>query len=240
MKKISLWASQHTWLTRFIILLIYIFLNIVGWIIGDLLTSFNIHFNSLLLGIPCLLGILGLYLYPLRKKNALYIIFYRRHKIADLLLATSTFLFIVFSGNRLELWYAGTDARANSVTYSAETIVNPGKKDPKEKKYTFKEWKKNIREAVKIIRKAYKEEKKGTRIALTTLSIVVASILIILLAALSCEIACSGAEALAIILFIVGTSGIIFGLVRIIQRINIKYKGPKPPKETPTTETGSG
>ena len=216
MKKISLWASQHTWLTRFIILLIYIFLNIVGWIIGDLLTSFNIHFNSLLLAIPCLLGILGLYLYPFRKKNALYIIFYRRHKIGDLLLATSTFLFIVISGIRLDLWYSGTDAQANIVSYSTKTI------------------------AVRIIRKAYKEEKKGTRIALITLSIVVASILIILLAALSCEIACSGAEALAYILFIVGTSGIIFGLVRIIQRINIKYKGPKPTKEAPTTETGSG
>ena len=94
-----------------------------------------------------------------------------------------------------------------------------------------------MKAALSEIRKAYRQDKNGKRITLVTLSIVIAVILTFLLAALSCEIACSGAEALAIIVFISGLAGIIFGLVGVIKSINRKYKKLKTDKEPATIQT---
>jgi hypothetical protein len=49
--------------------------------------------------------------------------------------------------------------------------------------------------------------------------------LIGLVAALSCNLSCSGSEAAALLLLIFGTGLIIFLLVKVIKRIN---DGPKP------------
>lgn len=43
MKKISYWAKNHVWATRFLIILIYILLNIIGVFTGKLLSEINIH-----------------------------------------------------------------------------------------------------------------------------------------------------------------------------------------------------
>ena len=42
MKKVSYWAKNHIWQTRFLIILIYILLNVIGIFTGKLLREVNI------------------------------------------------------------------------------------------------------------------------------------------------------------------------------------------------------
>ena len=249
MIKISLWASRHIWTTRFIILIIYILLNGLALLLGDVLNASGIQLNSAFLLICVLLTLTGVFIYPTHNKKFSSKPLYRLHKTADIILGTATFLFVVFAGNQFSTTRivnnnvnaAGivTIVPVNTSTYSepepkaSEKILPAPEKN---KKLSFKQWKKQMRESIKEIRKLYRDENNGKRVALMTVSIVVAVILILALAALSCEIACSGAEALAAVLFIVGTTGIVFGLVRIIKSINKKYKKPKGTQE-PATNT---
>ena len=59
----------------------------------------------------------------------------------------------------------------------------------------------------------------GDRAGLIILAIIGALGLLYLLAALSCGIACNGAEGLAIAVLILGTAGIIWGLIAVIRAI---------------------
>jgi hypothetical protein len=52
------------------------------------------------------------------------------------------------------------------------------------------------------------------------------------LGGLACSISCSGSEALAFIVFFIGLGGIIFGSIKLIQRIK---RGPKK-KQTQSTQ----
>jgi len=236
MRKISHWASCHIWLTRFIIIGIYLLLNLMGLFLGDLLFSVGVVIKPLFLFAPCSIVLVGLFLYPSQKERNKYRNFYLRHKTADLFLATSTFLFITYGGNHLNnIKSAGTsNLYAASVSIpipSNDTKLLPNKvlrenKDPQpetKKPLSKKELKKMLKSKLHEWRKHYKEAGSGGKAALIILSILVAVGLIFLLSALACSIACSGAEALSIIVLILGVGLIIFLLVRVIQRIT---KGP--------------
>ncbi len=86
-----------------------------------------------------------------------------------------------------------------------------------------------------MLRQEYKDATKGERTALIVLSILIALGLLSLVAALSCNLSCSGSEGGAAVVAILGTGLIIFLLVKIIKRIN---RG-KPKEETSTTTTAS-
>ena len=72
------------------------------------------------------------------------------------------------------------------------------------------------------------------KIVLIFLAVVVAAGLLYVLAALACTISCSGAEALAVIVALVGTFGIVFGAIRLIQAILGKKRRKK--RSTSTTD----
>jgi uncharacterized membrane protein len=90
--------------------------------------------------------------------------------------------------------------------------------------------KKEIRQSVRaIIKKQKTAEGSGTKVILIVVTILVSLLLVFLLAGLSCSIACSGSEALAYVVFFLGTFGIVFGAVRIIKSIQKKKPRAKSP-----------
>ena len=235
MRKISHWASRHTWLTRFIIIGIYVLLNLIGLFLGDLLFSVGVVINPLFLFAISSMVLTGLFLYPSRKEKNKYRNFYLRHKTADLFLASSTFLFLTYGGNHLNnskpsrnsnLYAASVSVPANDTRLLPNKVIRENK-DPQpetKKPLSKKALKKMLKSKLHEWRKHYKEAGSGGKAALIILSILVAAGLIFLLAALACSIACSGAEALSVIVLILGVGLIIFLLVRVIQRIT---KGPR-------------
>ena len=234
MRIISVWARGHIMLTRLLIVFLYIIINLLGLFLGDLLFSSNIVLTSLFIFLTIGLLFAGMLIYPSKEKKNSYKNFYGLQKTGDLLLATATFLFIVFGGNSLNKKSFTTfpSVYATSFSIPSSQLVNTSASiQPNEfakatagKPFSKKELKKKLKSKWKEFRKHYKESTKGEKTALIILSILIAAGLLSLLAALSCEISCSGSEGLAIAVGILGTGLIIFLLVRVIQRIN---RGPR-------------
>jgi hypothetical protein len=218
MKSISIWAKHHVWPTRIIIILIiYPLLNLAGWLLGDLLYLNNIHLNLAWMYVLALVCFFLCATYPSRKNKQNN--FYVRQKLRDVLLALCTFCFIVLTGNNSNTGVS-ENASAASVhaAMAATSSLRPTPWHLKKGK------KKTIRQMLQRLEKKYRDAGKGTKVLLVILTLLAAVLLVYLLAALSCSVACSGAEALAYILFLVGLAGIIFGATRIIHRI---LKGPR-------------
>ena len=87
--------------------------------------------------------------------------------------------------------------------------------------------KKLLKEQLRAIKKSG-EISKGGKVALIILSVIVALGLLYLVAALACNISCSGSEGGAIILAVGGTALVIFLLVITLRAILGKKKKPKP------------
>ena len=225
MKSISFWAHNHKAAARISIILIYFLLNAVGLFMGDILFSMNILLSPLYYVFAILIGIFGLIIYPSKKIKSTHKNFYFQQKTADIILLISTFIFIIYTGNiiynpgykAVENTWASNAVRLNSNTSSPGTnqrvIVSK------------KEGHKKLRNIIREFRKRYKESTKGQKTLYIIISAIVAAGLILGVSVLSCNIGCSGSVALAYIVLFLGLGGIIFGLVKIIQRIN--RGGPK-------------
>ena len=234
MRKISTWARRHIMLTRLLIGLLYIVINLLGLFLGDLLFSANVVLTTLFIYLPIGLLFAGVLMYPSKERKHSYKNFYRQQKTADLVLAVSTFLFIVYGGNLLNKTsytsftgaYATTFSIPSSQSVNTSTSIHPKEeaKATSKKPFSKKELKKKLKNKWKEFRKHYKESTKGEKTALIILSVIIAAGLLLLLAGLSCEISCSGSEGAAIAVGLLGTGLIIFLLVRVIQRIN---RGPR-------------
>ena len=234
MRKISTWARRHIMLTRFLIGLLYIVLNLLALFLGDLLFFTNITLPVLFIYFPFALFFTGLILYPVKGRKHSYKNFYFQQKSADLLLAVSSFLLVVYGGNALNKTsytsFSGAYATSFSIPSNQQVKTKSNiesKEDSKpavKKPLSKKELKKKLKSKWKDFRKHYKESTKGEKTALIILSIIIAAGLLMLVGALSCELACAGSDGAAIAVGILGTGLIIFLLVRVIQRIN---RGPR-------------
>jgi hypothetical protein len=248
MKKLSSWAKTHKWPARIIIVTGFILLILLGIITGQLL-------RDLLVDLPraVLFLFIGIYLacallYPVKKPGAFGGVkqrSYRRQKTCDLLLAGSTFLMVVFLSNKQTL-FPGSTSMAAPVTATLSTLpgdsatrsykpikeFSASMKDGNGKMLRWKERKKMLKEQIRAIKHS-NEPSPGGKTALIVLSILIALGLIALLAALSCNISCSGSAGLAILVMVLGTGLVIFLLIRIVQRLTGKRK-----KEIKNPETG--
>lgn len=225
MRKISLWASYHRWSARFfIIFLIYPLLNFTGWLFGEMLYLNGIEINYGWYYLLSLITILVAATYPQRSERT-STGFYTKRKIHDTSLALLSFLFITLTGNHFNAVNQTSVAPVHASTQltAAPSIEKPVKKE-----------KKNLKKFIKDVRKKYKSAGDGEKILLISLTIILALVLIYLLGALSCSIACGGAEGLAYVVFFLGLGGIIFGTVRVIRGITRKSK--KKEQETKASE----
>lgn len=213
MKRLSTWARAHAATSRFLIVCIYILLNISGLFVGDILNSMGFTFNPIVWFVIMITTLMGVFIYPSRKLKSSYKNFYKRQKFADGILITSTFFFIIYFGNTF-----GHTPQTSIASSFAVSIMNTGYSSTNVVA-SKKEVRKNLRQKIKEIRKQYKQSTKGQKTLYIILAILAAAGLIYLMLGLSCSIACSGSEALAYIVGGVGIGAIIFGLVKLIQRI---------------------
>jgi len=250
MKKISLWARTHKWPTRFIIVAIHAILIIIAFNTGILFNELNVYVPATTFFVFTGIFLAAVFSYPSRsKKNraSSAAAFYFRQKSCDFIMAASSFCIIVYFGNHEKnIFQSNSEIQAAVTrpvslpgdsamkTYKSIAAFKASLKDEHGKNLSWKEKKKLLTQQVKAIKKA-KDISPGGKVALIILSVIVALGLIALLAALSCSIACGGADALAIIVMALGTAGIIFLLVRVIRNITGKEKKQK--KDDPPSST---
>lgn len=231
MKKISIWASQHKWLSRIIIIISYCLLNGIGLFLGDALHESDFVIPSLWVYTAGFLFIGGCIIYPSKKEKARYKNFYRQQKRTDFFLVSLSFLLVICFGNHYNVQRAQTPfyfayavaAEVSSIksTFIGETSIEPS---PKKKTSLIKQWLKKLRENIRTIRSEYKDASPGKRTALIIVTLLVAILLLYVVAALSCSLACAGSDAAAVMVALLGTGLIVFFAVRVIKRIN---RGPE-------------
>jgi hypothetical protein len=215
MLQISFWARKHVWTTRLIIIfLIYPLLNISGWFLGDLLALKGIIINQTWGYILSFIILFLFLIYPYKadKKHSRH--YYAWKKTTEVLMICTTFCFILLRGNSFN-----SENRTNVIVKTGYASAIEKSVEPSSKKLE-KEKKNFIKKFVKNIRNKYKNASKRDKTGMIIVAILVALGLIFLLGVLSCSIACGGAEGLAYAIFFIGLGAIIFGLVRVIKRIN--------------------
>lgn len=238
-KQLSFWAKKHKWASRFIIVLSFITMNVLGIITGYLFNSLDVTFSSLVLFSTILIFLFAWFQYPSRKKTTTafekgrsYII----QKTCDLALIGSTFILFVFFGNRQTspLNYFVVTSSANTFSIpkdSSKTYKSPDEfkkmmSDKNGKPLKLKERKKLLKQQIKAIKKA-DDMSPGGKIALISLCILLALVLAYGVAALACSLSCSGAEGAAVVVAILGFGGVILLTVFLIRSIVRKARKDK-------------
>lgn len=221
MRNLANWGRMNKNAARIIIVFSYIFLNILGLFLGDILFSLNLVFSPLFYVFTILTTLTGWMIYPTRSRKNEYRNYFVRQKSADFILICATFLFTVYLGNSMNTTRNSifNPVHAISIIHTSESIIVGNNSTAKVSLYK-KSLRQKIRAEIKNIRKAYKNAGKSEKTGYIIVAIFCALILFYGVTALACSISCSGSEALAWVVFGVGLGGIIFGLVKIIQRIN--------------------
>lgn len=232
MKAISFWAKHNPWKARLFIVLIHILLATTGYWVGNEILSYNIQLPAFLLFVFILLFIAAAIVYPIKKKGN-----YFRQKICDFTLAASSFFMIVCLANNQNL--PATIYNSISASSSVSTTLKKEKPMAEEILASLKHRDKSTlsKTEKRILKKEFKEQLKIYSIAkvkgnkkdagdagLIILAIVAALGLLYLVAAISCGIACNGADGAAVVVAVLGTAAVILGLILVIKRIN---RGPR-------------
>ena len=228
MKQISCWALQHRVAARILIFFSYLLLNAFGFVAGSMIDPLPAWFSWLLI-LPFLTALL---LYPSRKRKSEYRNFYRAQKASDLVLIGCTFLLIVSSASRHDMALKTAPQSAAIAAMQALPVEKPGKKKFSihlgKKGFFAKHWKK-IKNDVREIRAALRQPGDAGKAVLIILTILGAILLLYVVAALSCSIACSGAEGLAFTVALLGTGAVVFFTVLVIRRIlQRRRRDPEP------------
>ena len=237
MKRLSFWAKHHVFESRIFIVLIWISLNILGYFSGRL-------FNDLAIEIPvyylqvstCIVFVVAM-LYPRKRHSSKksFLQSYNFRKALDFAVASATFIMILYLGNQKDITVSGVQS-----IYAMEFPSYPNKlqrgndsvfqnyyaKLIATKSYSKKERNNYVKQQLHSIKKD-KDLTKTQKKLLIALCIILATGLILGLAALSCSLSCSGMEGLAVLVGLGGTALVILLLFHLIKKI----KSARNPKE---------
>ena len=221
MKQVSYWASKHVAAARLIIILLYIPLNILGYITGSLLWDVQVELTPLFINGIAVTVVL---LYITYQKKAPY---YQK-KLYQFTIGVCTFCIICFYGNQsrtpdLYLPFSNTSQAVSLIEKEHSSVVKEKIKTNKETRQLKKELRKKFRKAVT----SDEGMKTWVKILLIVLSVLVALILLYGVAGLACTLSCNGSEAAAWLVGILGLAGIIAGLFFVIRKIIGRKKKPK-------------
>ncbi len=230
MRSISYWARYNPLTARFFIIVIKGILICLAVYAGILFAKMQVIISPLALVIAVLATILISILYP-QKRKVQRRGFYLRQKLSDFLLAACSFVCFTTIANNLESvspssfsLYASvpvTEPTAKQVL-SSLSYRDKNSLSRLEKRILKKEFKRKLGVYAKSKLMGNNEEAENA--ALIILTIVAALGLMALLAALVCELSCSGADGAAVLVAILGTAAIVWGVVVLIKRINRKPK----------------
>ena len=236
MKKLSYWAKAHPVSARIIIAICHVLVIPNAICLGILLFLFDCGDTRWLLVIIANLFFILFILYPDKLSNSgVFRYSYARQKFHDFGLVVCGSLVLALGVNNF--FTQGHNDRSFAQQPKAEFIVyqTQNKDHEKEKpriKQRLKQLKKQIRQEVHIIKKTLKKQDRNgqstaVKILLTLLTVAVALFLGYVVAALGCSLACSGADALALVVWLLGWGGIIWLGVIVIKRIWAKHGNPK-------------
>lgn len=230
MRKISTWAKAHKWPARITLVISILLLNIAGIITGFLLRELSVIIPGSVFLVIILIYLLAMLSYPARSAKFSYAPgrYYTKQKTRDFILAATAFiLFVCISNNNkivpasfLSL-QAATNAHpsdSQARTYKPVWKFSASMKDENGKMLKWKERKKLLKEQVRGIKKS-SELSKGEKVALTILAVLVALGLLYLVAALACNLSCSGSDAAAVIVGLGGGVLVILLLVVVLRAI---------------------
>jgi hypothetical protein len=226
MQSISFWAKQNPRKAQISIILLYVLINILAISSGLLFREVGIQFTTLVIYVSLGLFLIASIIYK-RKANYYY------RKTLDFVLISCTFLMIAFWGNHLnerEVYLPLSAKTANGITVKPSNSTNTASKIISGENHLGK---KELRKLAK--EKTQKNKLKiaaWAKVLLITLVVVAAIFSLYLVAILSCNISCSGAEGLAIVVLILGLIAILGGGYILIRRI-LGYQRKKRLKEEP-------
>lgn len=241
MKQLSAWAKINPYSTRFIIVIIHILLFNLGIYTGISLYNLGVMFPlSTLYGLTICFIILA-FLYPVGKQWANKLQkkdYYVVRKSFDFLVATCSFVMVVLVANNSLNSYYGETVNASLYEKEVDKTKNPNAQEilaslshrdkssltMSERRILKKEFKRLLPLYVKA--KLRKDDDTAGKIALTLLAIIGAVGLLYLVAALACNLSCTGSEGAAILVSLLGLIGVIFLLIIVIRKIY--NKKPKP------------
>ena len=235
--RLSFWAKSHRPAAIALIVVSKIAIGAIGFVFG-LSTALEgavlpVEFKWLLAAVAAA----SIFAYPAKrlKKSLGRAVFYRRQKIMDGVLVALGFAILFFVGNLAPTWVAqpgvvaATSAKMSVAMSVVEKSVEENQKElvqkpvEKNKKETLrggkiKRWiaskvKAMAERAIAKFARANEDGGIAGKLFLSLLLIVAATFLLALVASLSCNLSCSGQEGLAILVGVLGVTGIIIGSV---------------------------
>lgn len=234
MKRISIWARQNR--TYAIILIVFIEMTLATMAVFIGLASFKlgITFQPIVIGLSILVFLITILVYPVKERwRFARQKLYPFQKLCDLSMIICIFTFIAGMTNatsKMSLPVNQAVASFHSNPTATEILESLKYRDKSsltkaEKRILKAELKKQIKQYVEA--KVSGNQKNAGTTALIILTIIGAIGLGAALMALVCSISCGGSEALAVVVAILGLTGIIFGSVLLIKSINRKKKTKK-------------
>ncbi|GAB4108982.1 MAG: hypothetical protein OHK0057_18600 [Thermoflexibacter sp.] len=152
---------------------------------------------------------------------------YRKRTTVLALIYCLCFFICVFVGNRLPERIASWELQQKSSNdyQVVAASISPAKVNKKATKREIRqEYRKAVKNIVKQILQDWKKQSSGAKVILIILSVFLALVVFLMLAALSCSIACAGNEVLATLVLLGGTALIVWGSVVLIRSIVRKYR----------------
>ncbi len=203
-----------------LIVSMYIALNLIGWLLGNLLPQFDDTLANFLLWTLSVFTFYIFIVYPSFKRNYFY------RKICDLALITCTLGFVIVicnNGNvipRNNVYGASIEGRDTNSLKSHPLYVNfKSKLEGLDKSKLSKKEKRRI---MKTQIKAIMHEKSlsaADRALMIFLCVLLGLALLFGVAVLSCAIGCGGSEALAVVVALLGIVGVILFVSWLARKI---------------------
>jgi hypothetical protein len=237
MKKISLWARKNKMKARILIVLIHLALFYLGIEAGRIFWQLDIILSIWILCMALLVYVSAIALYPKKTDSRLNQDkekSYRTQKTTDFLLGLSAFVMISFLSNQ---YFSKGESEISGFFVNMVRGASIGKCESVEVwKYGSAEVKLSRHEKKMLKREFFKQcvryakaratgdSVSGGQAVLIILTIIAAVGLLYLLAGLACSLSCSGMDGLAILVAVLGITGIVFGTIGLIHVIRRKRK----------------
>jgi hypothetical protein len=235
MKSLTRWSYDHPWPARILITVLHLLLALTAILFGTLLFSLDIYLPIEVKYGGITLFLVGTLLYPMRSSrlNLLACNYRNSRWVAGLLLVSS---FIMISGGmNYRIQTVMQESPPPGEAYQVVPIVfkeRPASRElqrrerrerremRRDNRQRFRSWRSELRTAVKALRE---NTDSGEKAILTILAVLGALVLLYGVLALSCSLACSGAEGAAYLVFFAGLGIIVWLLIVVIRRI---HRGP--------------
>lgn len=230
MRKFSLWGKHHVTPARIIIALSNILLIWIAYFLGNQISVSGVEISSLWLYVLMLTFFIACFLYPKQRTSTTYI----KRKMCDAVIISCSFFMViclVMQLNRPSHLLQTTQAAvpADPSLYKSpeaqkllEQFTSGQKKEftAREKRIIRREFKYQLGQYAKA--KLTGDKATGDKVGLIILACILAVGLMFLLLGLACSISCGGADGLAVVVAVLGTAGIIWGLIAVIHAIKKK------------------